>query len=154
MLNSAQRLSEIHSLKRHEMRGPASRFAGFRAVAAAQVAAAKRKGHMSGVPRALTTLLMLAALLLMPMGMAGVPAAAAASPESPALSSHCDGHGDKQDHAPASMEQHCATCNVMPATEGPQLALPIAPRAPLSARAATAFSGVDLEVSTPPPRRA
>ena len=108
---------------------------------------------MGSVPKALTTLLVLVALLLTPMGMSGMPAAAA-SPDSAALSSHCDGHGDERDHVPAAMEQHCATCIVVPIAAGPQVAPRIAPRAPRTAMATISFIGVELEVSTPPPRRA
>jgi hypothetical protein len=118
-----------------------------------QVAAAGLRGHMGSVPKALTILLALVALLLMPMGMSGTPAAAA-SPDDAALAGHCDSHGTEKDQVPGGMEQHCATCLVMPAAEGPRITPGLAPRAPRSLMAACAFQGLGPEVSTPPPRRA
>ena len=117
------------------------------------VAADAPAGHYGKMLKALTTLLALVALLLVPMGMSGMPAAAA-SPDGPALAGHCDSHGTQKDQAPGTMEQHCATCLVMPAAEGPRVAPGLTPRAPLSILVACAFQGLEPEVSTPPPRRA
>lgn len=117
------------------------------------VAVAGLRGHIGSVPKALTTLVALVALLLMPMGMSGMPAAAA-SPDRPALAGHCDSHGTEKDPAPSGMEQHCATCLVMPAAEGPRITPGLTPRAPRTMLAASAFQGLEPEVSTPPPRRA
>jgi hypothetical protein len=99
-------------------------------------------------------LLTLLALMLMPAGMAG--AAASAQPVDHAAvtqSDHCSDQPE-EDGAPASKPMDCtAACTALPASFAPRLAPPLKPDAPRTIATATPFTGVLLEIATPPPRR-
>ena len=104
---------------------------------------------------ALLRLLTLFALVLMPLGMTGAPAAASPIPASHSMASasHCDEQGD-QDQAPASRMDCTAMCTALPATDTPEPAPVLKPTAPRAIAVAMPFDGIEPEIATPPPRLA
>ena len=106
---------------------------------------------------ALLRLITLLALVLMPFGMASGPAMAQPMPANHAMAQagHCDDQSD-QDKAPAhsSQQMHCAMCAALPASEPPTPAAELRPTAPRIIAAASPFNGIELEIATPPPKRA
>lgn len=105
--------------------------------------------YLAGMASALLRLLMLAALLLMPTGMAGAPALAASSGS--AAAGHCDEHEEPAD-APAKPQAHCTACSALPAIEAPEQLAGLIPQAPRLLARSTPFSDVQPEIATPPPR--
>ena len=94
---------------------------------------------------AVTRLILLVALALMPMDMASAPAAV------PVAAKHCDEHQQPAD-APAKMDMHCATCAALPAIQAPVRDPELRPEMPRFARASSALSDTEPEIATPPPR--
>jgi hypothetical protein len=100
------------------------------------------------MPAVLKFLLVLA-LALMPMGIAGSQATAAAGPV--ATSNHCDEHQPPA-HSPGKPGSHCATCSALPAVDAPVAAMGPGPALPMFVTGANAMSDTELETATPPPR--
>lgn len=102
---------------------------------------------------ALTRLLTLIALMLMPLGMTGAPAVASPMPASRMMASadHCDDESHPNP-APGSKMDCAALCTALPATDAPEPAPILQPTAPRLIGGATPFTGIDLEVATPPPK--
>ena len=96
---------------------------------------------------AVTRLVLLVALALMPMGMASARAAVPVT----AAAGHCDEHQQPAD-APAKMDMHCATCAALPAIQVPVGDPELRPEMPRFARASSALSDTEPEIATPPPR--
>jgi hypothetical protein len=96
---------------------------------------------------AVTRLILLVALALMPVGMASAPAAVPVA----AAAKHCDEHQQPAD-APAKMDMHCATCAALPAIQAPVRDPELRPEMPRFVRASSALSDTELEIATPPPR--
>ena len=94
---------------------------------------------------------MLVALALMPLGMAGAPAAA--GPLAGAGSGHCDEHQKPAD-APADVDMHCATCAALPVLETAAGGSELRPELPRLVHAARAMTDAEPELATPPPRPA
>lgn len=103
---------------------------------------------------ALLRVLTLLALVLMPLGMTGAPAAASPMPASHDMATmgHCD-EQPGQDEAPVSKMDCTAMCTALPATEGPTPASVLKPKAPRTIAIAMPFVGMVPEIATPPPRR-
>jgi len=99
---------------------------------------------------------MLLALVLMPFGMAGSPAAAqpVTADHSMARPGHCDEQSDRG-KAPAhsSQQMHCAMCAALPASEPPAPVAGFLPTPPRNIATVARFKGIELEIATPPPRR-
>lgn len=107
---------------------------------------------------ALLKLLTLFAFLLMPLSMAGAPAAAQplAAPAAQLLTtnagSHCDGH-EESSGAPAKAKAHCIACAALP---GLSVRVPIAaysPQPPLHVLLASWSDTPEPDTATPPPKR-
>ncbi len=72
--------------------------------------------YVAGMTAALIRLLTLLALVLMPIGMTGAPAAASPMPASHHMAAgHCDEQPD-EDQAPSSKMDCAAMCAALPAT--------------------------------------
>ena len=95
-------------------------------------------------------LLTLLALVVMPLGMAGAPAAA--EPVAAAHSGHCDDQRAPA-QAPTHDATHCATCAGLPAMEPAVEPLPSQPRAEVQAPPARFLHGLHPDIATPPPKR-
>jgi hypothetical protein len=104
---------------------------------------------------ALVRLLTLVALLFMPFGMAVAPAVAQAAPAEHATMpmGHCE-QQPGQDKAPVSKMDCAAMCTALPAAYGAALAPAMKPKAQRRISLVTPFTGVVLEIATPPPRQA
>lgn len=104
---------------------------------------------------ALVRFVTLLALVLMPFGMVGTPAAAKAMPADHATMQmgHCD-EQPQQDKAPGhtSQQMHCAMCTALAASEPPAPPSSPAPRTARIIAAVSPFNGIELEIATPPPR--
>jgi hypothetical protein len=98
-------------------------------------------------------LLALIALVLMPIGMTGAPAAASAMPADHAMAAgHCEGQSGDEPQAPAASMDCTAMCTAIPAREA-AAPTPLFQRpAPRTVAVAVAFEGVEPEIATPPPR--
>jgi putative hemolysin len=106
---------------------------------------------------ALTRLLTLLALVLMPLGMTSAPAAASPMPAGHATPSanHCSEQGDEDEgETPDSRADCTAMCTALPATDCPTPAMVLQPKAPRSIGMANPFDGIILEIATPPPKLA
>lgn len=115
---------------------------------------------------AVLRLLALIALVLMPFGMASAPALAASGGNDHRMAmgndmagmdmSHCaDGKDQQRDKAPTPKSMDCmAACAAIPAPGPSSLAEAINPSLPRAVFLATLFSGIDLEIATPPPKLA
>ena len=99
---------------------------------------------------AIFRMLALAALLLMPAGMAAGPALAQAAAAS---ADHCADHQMPAD-APAQPQAHCTGCAALPALEAPPQIAGLLPEPPRMAAPVEIFSGIILEIATPPPKLA
>lgn len=103
---------------------------------------------------ALVKLMTLVALLFMPFGMTAAPAIAQPMPADHAMMTmgHCD-EQPEQDKAPASKMDCTAMCTALPATDAPTPAQVAKLKAPRTIALVTPFTGVVLEIATPPPRQ-
>lgn len=100
-------------------------------------------------------LLALIALVSMPLGMSETTAHAAQIDHGMTMSGsgHCQEKSD-QEKAPASKKMDCAAaCTALPAT-GPAAAptAGLKPADPSTIASVTIFSGIVLEIATPPPK--
>ena len=95
-------------------------------------------------------LVTLIALSLMPFG---APAMAASQPAPSAQAGHCEDHQDETP-GPAEANFHCASCTGLPAIAVPVPASAPAPRPALVSASVQRFHGIELEIATPPPKRA
>jgi hypothetical protein len=106
---------------------------------------------------ALFRFVMLLALMLMPVGMIGAEASAqpVSAEHSMRQVGHCSEQSD-QDRAPAhsSKQMHCAMCAALPASDPPAPSAELRPSAPRNIAAVSPFHGIELEIATPPPKRA
>jgi hypothetical protein len=93
-------------------------------------------------------LLALLALMLMPAGMAGAQALAQLAPAG-GNANHCDDHG-VPDSAPA--QPHCTGCAALPALEPPPAIGGPPPEPKRFIARVEPFSGIILEIATPPPK--
>jgi hypothetical protein len=102
---------------------------------------------------AVLRLLALIALVLMPLGMAGAPAAASAMPADHAMAAgHCEGQPGDEQQAPSASMDCAAMCTAIPAREA-EAPIPMFQRSNLAAvTVAVAFQGIEPELATPPPR--
>ena len=118
------------------------------------IAGTGSKPYVARMFAALTRLLTLIALVLMPLGMTGAPAAASPMPaHALASANHCDQQGG-HDQAPAPKMDCMAMCTALPATDSPAPSLVLKPRAPRTIAVANPFDGIILEIATPPPKLA
>ena len=104
---------------------------------------------------ALMKLLALVALVLMPLGMGGAPAVAQPAPDGRAVMAmgHCDEQQERE-KAPASKKMDCAAaCTAIPADAAAEPAAILKPKAPRTIALVAPFTGVVLEIATPPPRQ-
>lgn len=110
------------------------------------------KAYVRGMSTAVLRLLMLIALVAMPLGMAGAPAAASAMPADHAMAAgHCEGQSGEE-QAPAASMDCTAMCTAIPARDA-AVPTPLFDRAaPRTTAIAIEFEGVDPEIATPPPR--
>lgn len=109
---------------------------------------------MGAMTAAVFRLLALIALVLMPMGMAGAPAAASAMPADHGMAAgHCEGQSGS-DEAPAANMDCTAMCTAIPARESVAQAPLFQRTAPRSIALAFAFEGIVPETATPPPKLA
>jgi hypothetical protein len=102
---------------------------------------------------AVTRLLALIALIIMPFGMATTAAMAGPTHHATAMagSGHCD--DQQQDQAPVSKPMDCAAaCAALASPAVPLFEAPAKPKAPRTITAAAPFNGIILEIATPPPR--
>ncbi len=104
--------------------------------------------YLRAMASALFRLLAFVAVLLMPLGMATRPAAAA-QPASAA--GHCDEHQEPVD-APAAPKPHCTGCAALPADEAPEAIADLRPKAPMLLALADFRAGVEPDTITPPPK--
>ena len=118
-----------------------------------RVKAAKgRTPRRDGMLAVLCRLLAVVSLVLMPFGMLGAPASAAA-PHVMTASMSCDGHDTSSKSAP-ERKAHCTSCVAIAA---PNAATPMAifqPAIVLAGSAAHLLLGLEPDVATPPPKRA
>ena len=110
-----------------------------------------KAAYLSGMGPALTRILTLLALLLMPLGMASAPAAAAIPVAGSAGDGHCDDHR-KPEGAPAKAEMHCTACAALPALDAPRETVALLPDAPMVISLASSVAGFEPEIATPPPK--
>ncbi|MDP9421408.1 MAG: hypothetical protein M3Q19_01010 [Pseudomonadota bacterium] len=111
------------------------------------------KPYGGGMTAALLRLLTLLALVLMPIGMTGTPAAASPMSASHHMTAdHCDEQQPEQDQAPASKMDCAAMCTALPATDSAAPTSVLKPKAPRTIAIATPFDGIILEIATPPPK--
>ena len=111
------------------------------------------RSYVRRMTAAMIRLMTLLALVLMPIGMAGAPAAASGVPTTHHMTAgHC-GEQPDQDQAPASKMDCAAMCAALPVSgsDAPFRVLKL--NAPRTIAAATAFDGIILEIATPPPRQ-
>lgn len=103
---------------------------------------------------ALLKLLTLAALLCMSFGMANAPALAQPATANHAMAGtgHCDDQPD-DDRAADSRMDCTAICAALAATDGPGLSETMKPEVLRCASPIGPFTGVLLEIATPPPKR-
>lgn len=101
----------------------------------------------------LSRFLTLVAVLLMPVGMIGSPAAAAA-PAAMADSGHCGEHEGQKDSPPAMAKMHCAACSALPAAEAGSKTAALLPTVPPGIGPVPAFDGIVPDITTPPPKTA
>jgi hypothetical protein len=95
--------------------------------------------------------LVLAAMMLMPLGM---PAAAASAPSAAAASAgHCTDDHQQQPEGPAESQLHCAACAALPAPAAGEACAYRPAAEPLVAAQATAHRSLEPEIITPPPKR-
>lgn len=104
--------------------------------------------YLGAMASALLRLLMLASLLLMPAGMASAPALAAPAPAS---AGHCDEHQKPVDTS-TKQQVHCTACTALPAIEAPEAATGMLPEASRLLALIQPISGIEPEITTPPPR--
>ena len=110
------------------------------------------RSYVGAMTAAMFRLLALIALVLMPIGMAGAPAAASTMPADHARAAgHCD-QQSRSDEAPAVSMDCTAMCTAIPARE-PATQAPLFQRpAPRAIAFAFAFEGIVPETATPPPK--
>ncbi len=101
---------------------------------------------------AVLRLLTLVGLFLMPFGMGGIANAQVGEPVA-ATDGHCGDHQKPAD-APAKMSMHCASCSALPAAYSEVGYAELKPEPPRFVIATKAVSDNELEIATPPPRRA
>lgn len=94
-------------------------------------------------------LAMLVALALMPFGMGGAAAIAAAAPA--AVQSDCGDHHKPTD-SPAKAQLHCAGCAALAAIEPPPPVAGIRPELPKMLKSVSALADTEPDTATPPPR--
>ncbi len=110
--------------------------------------------YIAAMREALAKLLLIAAILLMPFGMAA-PAAAAEhhAPAASSAMSHCPEEGTaEQRHGGGECTMACAS--TLPAIDQPRGQLPAAVAAPSLRVVAAPLTGLHPETATPPPRPA
>lgn len=100
------------------------------------------------MPAVILRLFIVVALALMPFGMAGSRAIAAAVPA--AAAGHCGEHQKPAD-APAKMKMHCASCAALPSIQTTKERAYLGPEVPRHLKA-MALPGTEPETATPPPR--
>jgi hypothetical protein len=115
------------------------------------IAGAGGAAYMRVMLALLTRLIAMLALALMPLSMG---ASAAAATVSSAKTAHCGGQTQDEPTVPAETKMHCLSCAGLPA-----LAASFAPRAvaavsPQRSAPVAVFSGIDIEIATPPPKQA
>ena len=114
------------------------------------------RAYRAAMLRAISRLLAILAVLMMPIGMSGAAAAEPVSAQG-ATSEHCADHqipGDTAPNdAPDSQALHCAACSALPAADQPIAAGAIVPSALRALALADGFAGIEPEIATPPPRR-
>ena len=106
---------------------------------------------------ALSRFVMLLALVLMPFGMTGTPANAQPMPANHKMvqQGHCDEQSDgKKAPAHSSQQMHCAMCAALPASEPSTPSAGLRPATPRKIATVSPFNGIELEIATPPPKRA
>jgi hypothetical protein len=115
------------------------------------------RSYGAGMVAVAIRMLTLLALVIMPFGMAGAPATAQSRPadHSAASTGHCDEQsGEKGSPVKSAPMMHCAMCVALPAAEAPKPRVAILPGAPRAIAAVTSVDGIELEIATPPPKRA
>ena len=105
-----------------------------------------------GMASTLLRLMMLFALALMPLGMAGGPAAAHSA--ATATSDHCGGSQENPADAPAVPKAHCAACAALPAVDPPPAIAELRPSMVLQVEAEHWVTEAGPETDTPPPKLA
>ena len=112
--------------------------------------------YRAAMLRAMSRLLAILAVFLMPIGMSGAAAAEAVAAHG-ATSEHCSDRQKPDDaspsEAPDAQALHCAACSALPAADQPIAAAAIVPIAPGAMALANGFAGIEPEIATPPPRR-
>lgn len=112
--------------------------------------------YSRGMASAVLRLAILLALAILPFGMAGTPALAAAVDHSAmqAGSGHCQEQAGKG-QAPVKAPMDCtATCSALPAAPAPMPAPALKPAMPRTLSNPTPFAGIVPEIATPPPKSA
>lgn len=103
---------------------------------------------------ALSRLVAMLALVLMPIGM-GTAAAAAHAPQVSAEAGHCSGAEQGAPDAPTMPAADCTVgCAAVQASVPAQTPVQIIPRQAPPAAFVAAISGIHLDIATPPPKRA
>ena len=110
------------------------------------------RSYFHRMASALFRLLALLALMLMPAGMAGAQALAQLAPASE-NANHCDDHR-VPDSAPAHAQAHCTGCAALPALDPPPAIEGLPPEPKRFSARVEPYSGVILEIATPPPKLA
>lgn len=119
------------------------------------IAARDSEAYGSAMAAAILRLLALIALTLMPIGMAGAPAVAGPAPAEHAMAgmAHCDEMPAKEPAPPQSKMDCMAMCTALPASFGAAPAPRMKPVAPRAIAVSAPFSGIEPELTTPPPKR-
>lgn len=125
-----------------------------------QVIAAQGSRHYArGMASVVLKLAMLVALALMPFGMGGAPAFAAASaPASataaadPADPGQCGDHHRPGKDSPMKAQLHCGACAALATIEAPAPAAGLRPELPRILRTINSPTDTEPDIATPPPR--
>lgn len=93
-------------------------------------------------------LLILLALVMMPVDMAGAPALAQTAPD---VAGHCS-EGHEPSEEPAEQQAHCVACSALPALGAPASPASLLSHVPPSMARIDSLAVFEPEIATPPPK--
>jgi len=117
------------------------------------IAARRMRATLAAIVAGVVRFLAVLSFLLMPLGMAEIPATAATQDSGAASSMPCEDHHQPDKQAPIA-KQHCMACVALPAKIRSYNAPNILPQPILTDRLARQLTSLVPEVATPPPKMA
>lgn len=115
------------------------------------IARCPQPAYLGRMAAAILRVLTLIALVLMPAGMTFAPAAATPVAAGADHNKHCDDQ-DGDSEAPRGMVDCTAMCSAVPAAPAPVAEPAELPSSPPAIAPVRRFSGIILDIATPPPR--